>query len=128
MSGLTVDVAEELTRVARDWDRAMSTNDPVAIGSFMADDWIIIGSDGRVGQKANFLALIESGDLTHDEMTSEEINVRVWGDAAVVTAKGVSSGTYRGQRFRELERSSCVFVKQDGRWRCVLTHLSRLAE
>jgi hypothetical protein len=27
-----------------------------------------------------------------------------------------------------IERSTCVFVRQDGTWRCVLTHLSRLAQ
>ena len=33
---------------------------------------------------------------------------------------------YRGQPFRLVERVSDVHVRQDGRWRCVLTHLSRL--
>jgi hypothetical protein len=27
-----------------------------------------------------------------------------------------------------VERWSCVFVRQEGSWRCVLTHLSRLAQ
>jgi hypothetical protein len=49
------------------------------------------------------------------------------GNAAVVVARGVSGGRYRGQKFREVERSSCVFVRQGGQWKCVLTHLSRLA-
>jgi len=105
----------------------MVANDAELIGSFMRDDWIIIGSDGTVGNKADFLALIESGDLTHDVMTTEDADVRVYGDTAVVTARGVSGGKYRGQAFRELERSSSVFVKEAGRWRCVMTHLSRIA-
>ena len=117
----------ELIRVAHDWDRAMVGNDADAIGAFMADDWVIVGSDGRIGEKAAFLALVKSGDLAHDVMTSEDFRVRVYGDTAVVTARGVSGGRYRGQAFREEERSSSVFVRQEGRWRCVLTHLSRLA-
>jgi ketosteroid isomerase-like protein len=118
---------EELIRLAHAWDRAMVENDADAIGRFMADDWVIIGADGRVGDKATFLELIASGALRHDVMESEELNVRVYGDAAVVIARGVSGGTYRGQAFRELERSSNVFVRQDGAWRCVSTHLSRIA-
>ena len=124
MSGKAED---ELIRVAHDWDRAMIANDAEAIGRFMADDWTIVGSDGKVGDKATFLALVESGALTHDVMTSEDISVRVYGDTAVVTARGVSGGKYRGQAFREVERSSSVFVRQEGQWRCVLTHLSRMA-
>ena len=119
---------EELIGVAHAWDRAMVENDAEAIGRYMADDWIIIGPDGSVGDKPTFLGLVKSGVLTHDVMTSEDLNVRVYDDTAVVTARGVSGGKYQGRPFHEVERSSCFFVKQEGRWRCVLTHLSRLAK
>ena len=124
---MTSDVEADLIRVAHAWDRAMVLNDADAIGQFMADDWIIVGSDGRIGDKATFLGLIRSGALTHDVMESHELDVRVYGDAAVVIARGVSGGHHQGQAFREVERVSCVFVRQHGQWRCVLTHLSRLA-
>jgi ketosteroid isomerase-like protein len=116
----------ELVDVARAWDRAMITNDAAAIGRFMADDWIIVGSDGSVTDKTGFLGLVASGVVIHDVMTSENMTVRVYGNAAVVTSDGVSAGTYHGQPFREVERASSVFVRQSGEWRCVLTHLSRL--
>jgi len=104
----------------------MIGNDPDAIGAFMADDWVLIGSDGRASDKASFLDLVRSGALTHDVMTSEDVTVRLYGDAAVVMSRGVSGGLYRGRAFRELERVSSVFVRQGGHWRCVLTHLSKL--
>ena len=119
---------QELIRVANEWDRAMVENDVEAIGRYMAEDWIIVGPDGSIGDKPTFLQLVKSGALSHDEMTSEDVRVRVYGDTAVVTARGVSGGKYQGQAFREVERSSCVFVRQQGQWRCVLTHLSRLAQ
>jgi ketosteroid isomerase-like protein len=117
----------ELIALATEWDRAMVKNDVDAIGRYMADDWTIIGSDGSVGDKATFLTLVRSGVLSHDVMESHDMRVRVYGDTAVVTSRGVSGGTYQGRPFRELERVSCVFVRAEGRWRCVLTHLSRLA-
>ena len=119
--------ATELTALSHAWDRAMVANDADAIGEYMADDWTIIGSDGRVGDKAGFLDLVRSGRLSHDVMESEDLWVRVYGDTAVVTSRGISGGQYDGRPFRELERVSCVFFRQDGQWRCVLTHLSRLA-
>src|SRR5262249_4298382 len=120
-------IIEELIGVVNEWDRAMVENDVEEIGQFMADDWTIIGADGSVGDKATFLELVKSGTLSHDLMESEDFQVRVYGDTAIVTALGVSGGKYQGQAFREVERSSCVFVRHEGRWRCVLTHLSRLA-
>ena len=125
MNGKTED---ELIGVANGWDRAMVENDAEEIGRYMADDWTIVGSDGSVGDKATFLGLVKSGALSHDVMTSEDFSVRIYGDTAVVIARGVSGGKYQGQAFREVERSSCVFVRQEGQWRCVLTHLSRIAQ
>ncbi len=119
--------AEEFTRLEKDWSRAMVQNDAAAIGRFMAEEWTIIGSDGSMCDKAAFLKLVESGTLTHDVMDFEELVVRVYGDTAVLTFRGVSGGKYQGQAFREVERASDVFVKQKGQWKCVLTHLSRLA-
>ena len=119
---------QELIAVCHDWDRAIVENDAEAIGRYMADDWIIIGPDGKVIDKATFLRLVSSGALTHDVMESEDFHVRVFGDTAVVIARNVSGGKYQGQPFRELERSSCVFVRQSGQWKCVLTHVSKLGQ
>ena len=118
---------EEFIGLANEWDRAMVENDAEAIGRYMADDWEIVGPDGSVGDKATFLGLVKSGTLSHDLMESDDLKVRVYGDTAVVTSRGVSGGKYQGQAFREVERVSCVFVRQEGQWRCVLTHLSRIA-
>jgi ketosteroid isomerase-like protein len=119
---------EELIAVAHAWDRAMVGNDPGAIGQYMADDWTIIGPDGSIGDRATFLDLVRSGKLTHDVMESHDLKVRVYGDTAVVTGRGVSGGDYLGESFYLVERVSCVFVRQQARWRCVLTHLSRIAQ
>jgi ketosteroid isomerase-like protein len=120
------DITDELRALVGDWDRAMVRNDAPAIGRFMAEDWTIVGSDGSTSNKTGFLGLIASGLLTHDVMQSEDVIVRVYGDAAVVLARGVSGGTYQGRPFRESERQSNVFIRQGQQWKCVLTHLSRL--
>lgn len=119
--------AADLIRLSHEWDRAMLTNDPDTIGRFMADDWIIIGADGSVDTRAHFLETVRAGVVAHDVMESHDLDVRVYGDAALVVARGVSGGTYHGQRFLLNERVSSVFVRTAGEWRCVSTHLSSLA-
>ena len=123
----THDPVQELLDLARAWDAAMVSNDAAAIGAFMADDWIIIGPDGSIGDRTRFLALVASGDLTHDVMTTEDPIVRVYGDTAVVIAHGISGGTWQGTPFSTQERATSVFVRRDGIWRCVVTHLSTLS-
>ena len=108
------------------WDRAMIANDVDEIGRYMDDDWTIVGPDGSVNGKTNFLDLVRSGVLTHDVMESHDVDARVYGDAAVVLARGISGGAYHGQRFYLIERVSSVFIRRGPMWQCVLTHLSRL--
>lgn len=119
---------DELINVAIEWDQAMVQNDSEAIERYMADDWIIIGPDGSVSSKEQFLALVKEGTLTHDVMESHDIHVRVYGDTAVLIARGISGGKFNGQSFYLKERVSCVFVRINGEWKCVSTHISALSE
>jgi ketosteroid isomerase-like protein len=123
---LTDAARQDLVALTHAWDRAIAANDAEAIGACMTDDWTIVGSDGTVSHKESFLDLVRSGELSHDVMTSEDFDVRVYGDAALVVARSVSGGQYRGQAFRETERVTCVFARREGAWKCVHTHLSRL--
>jgi len=116
---------EELLRLEREFAKAIVQNDASAIASFVADDWIIIDPDGSVIDKARFLGVIKSGALTHETMESDDIRVRVYGDSGVVTALTRTKGKFMGEEFTSLERASDIFVRQDGRWQCVLTHLTR---
>jgi ketosteroid isomerase-like protein len=120
------DARHDLLHAIAAWDRAMIANDADAIGRYMAEDWTIVGPDGSVDGKRRFLELVRSGALTHDVMESHEVDARLYGDTAVVVARGISGGAYHGRPFHVVERVSSVFLRQDGRWRCVLTHLSRL--
>ena len=56
---------------------------------------------------------------------SEDFRVRVYGNTAVVTALTKTKGKFMGQGFSTQERATDVFVKQDGRWQCVISHLTR---
>ena len=117
----------DLSATAHAWDRAMTTNDAEVIGRFMAEEWLLVGTDGSINGKGGFLSLIASGDLTHDVMTSDDLILRIYGDSAILIAKGVSGGTFKGQAFREVERSTNVFVRRNNGWICVMTHLSKIA-
>jgi ketosteroid isomerase-like protein len=119
---------EELGTLENEWAQAFVKNDAEAIGRYMADDWTIITPDGSVIDKATFLGIIKSGLLTHEQMEFAEMKVRVYRDTAVVTSRATSKGKFKGEAFSELERSSDVFVKQKGQWKCVLTQLTRIAK
>jgi ketosteroid isomerase-like protein len=115
---------EELVRVEEEFTNAIVKNNPEEIRRFVTDDWIIINADGGIIEKERFLEVIKSGALTHEMMQSGDIRVRVYGDSAVVSALTRSKGKFMGQEFTTHERSTDVFVRRDGQWRCVLTQLT----
>ena len=116
---------EELLKLEEAFAEAIVKNDPEAIGRFVSDDWIIIDPDGGIVDRMRFFEVIKSGALTHEMMESEDFRVRVYGDCAVVTGVTRTKGKFMGQEFSTQERATDVFVKRDGRWQCVLTHLTR---
>ena len=116
---------KELLKLEKEFAEAIVRNDLEGIGRLVTDDWIIIDPNGEIVDRARFFEVIKSGALTHDMMESEDFRVRVYGDSAVVSAVTRSKGKFMGQEFSTQERATDVFVKRDGRWQCVLTHLTR---
>jgi len=116
---------EELLKLEKEFAEAIVKNDLEGVERLVVDDWIIIGPDGEIVERARFFEVIKSGAMTHDTMESEDFRIRIYGDSAVVTGITRAKGKFMGQEFSTQERASDVFVKRDGRWQCVLTHLTR---
>ena len=119
---------EELLKLEKEFAEAIVKNDPEAIARLVADDWVIIDPNGQIIDRTRFFEVIKSGALTHDMMESEDFRVRVYGDSAVVTAITSTKAKFMGQEFSTQERATDVFVRRDGRWWCVLTHLTKLKQ
>ena len=115
---------DELAKVEAEFANAIVKNSPEEIRQFVSDDWIIINADGGIIDRQRFLEVIKSGTLTHEMMESDDMRVRIYGDSAVVSAVTRSKGKFMGQEFTTHERSTDIFVRRDGQWRCVLTQLT----
>ncbi len=115
---------DELLSVNEEWAKAMIANDAAAIGSFMADEWIMVSERG-ISTKDHFLSFVRSGELTHSrfEMVGEA-TIRVYGATAVLAARIVNTAHFAGQQFDQDEWTTDVFVKRDGRWLCVMSHIT----
>jgi ketosteroid isomerase-like protein len=119
---------EELLELEKAFAEAIVRNDFEAIGRLVADDWIIIGPDAEIVDRARFFDVIKSGALIHEIMESKDFRVRVYGDSAVVTGITRTKGKFMGEEFSTRERATDVFVKRARGWQCVLTHLTRLPQ
>ena len=123
----TVDPADDeasIVATAQDWARAIVANDSERIGAFLTADWAIVSETG-ISPRAEFLAVVASGDLTHSAMqTVGEPDVRILRDAAVLTARVTNTAHYRRQRFDADEWTTDVWVRRHGRWLCARSHIT----
>ena len=91
----------------------------------MSDDWVMVSWNG-IAEKPHFLSYVESGDLTHSamEMIDGTARIRFYGDTAVLTARVTNTAHYKGAEFPADEWTTDVFVKMNGEWKCVLSHIT----
>ncbi|MEU0162600.1 nuclear transport factor 2 family protein [Streptomyces sp. NPDC006261] len=126
--GTPEDVTHALLASAVDeWAAAIVANDAERIAAFMADEWVIVSESG-ITDRETFLAFVASGDLTHSAMQAiTPPRIRVHGGTAVVTVRITNTAHYGGDRFDADEWTTDVFVRRDGHWRCVLSHITPAA-
>ncbi len=94
-----------------------------ALGDIFADEWTLV-SDGQVITREQIFAQLKSGDLKFNAYEMGELNVRIFGDTAIVIGRGNPHGEYRGQKFEEAEVFTDTFIRVGDGWRCVLSHSS----
>ncbi|MEU6042997.1 nuclear transport factor 2 family protein [Streptomyces fimicarius] len=116
-----------LAAIVDAWAAAIVANDAARIADFTADEWVIVSESGITDREA-FLGHVRSGDLTHSAMRAvTPPRIRVHGDTATITARITNTAHYAGRRFDADEWTTDVFVRRNGRWRCVLSHITPAA-
>ncbi len=78
--------------------------------------------------KQEWLARHQSGDLKYESFTLDEVKVRVYNDAAILTGRQVQNGAYRGNSIQAQFRTTLVFIQQQGQWRLASLHLSTIGQ
>lgn len=122
------DVHKELMRLADNWARAELHSDTAFLRDTLADDFVGVGPRGFLLTKQEWLQRHEAGALTYAAYALDDVTVRVYGEAAVLTARAVQRGAYMGHDVGGQLRQTLVFVTQDGRWRLASLHMSPLAD
>jgi ketosteroid isomerase-like protein len=61
-------------------------------------------------------------------MVSDDMKVRIYGDAAVVTGRNTTKETLNGKDTSGQERWTDTWIKKAGRWQCVATHSSNIVQ
>jgi ketosteroid isomerase-like protein len=121
-------VVEEIRKVDRERIQAQVNADRVALDRIYADDFIGIGPSGTLRTKKEVLSDFSSGSLKFQSITTDDVRIRVYGNAAVETGLSTMKGQDAGKVVPQENRFTRVWIKQGGRWRLVSNHYSNLVK
>jgi uncharacterized protein (TIGR02246 family) len=112
----------------RAWADAITKGDAAGLDRILAEDVIVTSGSGEVRSKA---AEIKDAAGPPDpdfvwtrSFTTEDVRVRIYRDAAVVTGRAKWGFKYKGQEVNQERRYTHVYVKRQGRWRIVAQQIS----
>jgi uncharacterized protein (TIGR02246 family) len=117
-------VVEAIKKLDDERIQAQIHADAIALDRIYAPDFIGVGPSGTVRTKPQVISDFTSGSLKFQSITTEEVQVRVYGNTAVETGLSTMNGQDKGQTVPRDTRFTRVWVKQQGRWRLVANHYS----
>ncbi len=109
-------VERELKELVRRWDVASVNHDVATLDLLLADEFTLSGTP-----KSAYLAFIKAPTTIIESAVSDNFDVRVYKDMAVLIARDTIKLQRNGVAVIEVYRYMDVWVKRGGRWQCVAT-------
>ncbi len=104
------------------WLQSQKTNNAEMLAPLLAEKFINTDKDGKVTNRTQTLA--DAKGVHWISVEYENLEVAVYGDAAIATGAFMGKGTdSKGKPLDELERFTDTWVKMPGgKWQCVASH------
>lgn len=94
---------------------AITKGDMMALGKYMASDYIHYTPDNSTGTRAQDLAYVGTWSATTVKLASP-VKVTRKGDMAVTVATSVYTGQFEGKPFKNTIQMMIAWVLRDGHW------------
>jgi ketosteroid isomerase-like protein len=107
---------DQILDLGQRWVAAERDGDVTTLGRIVTDDFRLVGPFGFVLDKHQWLDRYASGDFSTSSLSWHDVDVRVYGDAAVTIGTQTQEAAYKGSPSNGDFRISHVFVRQDDHW------------
>jgi ketosteroid isomerase-like protein len=122
----TISEEDEIRRIEIEWGEAFERRDFATLDRIMAGEYILTDPLGNVRGKAESLAALATNQVLFESTRSDNVNVRINGDTAVVTGRSTFRGSYKGWSMAGRYQYTDVLVKRSGTWQAVSSHITAL--
>jgi uncharacterized protein (TIGR02246 family) len=120
----------EVRKLERAWLDAYEQHDASAMNAIVADDFTITFPDGSIQDKQQILDSIKQPRTPSSlafKFHTEDVKARVYGETVILMGRVISEYQRDGKAVKEQSRYTDTYVRRDGRWQVVASHLSNVA-
>ena len=118
--------AADVRALSERWARAERTADTAELDALTTDDYTVVGPVGFMLTKQQTLDRYRSDTFVTHDLTYDEVDVRVYGDAAVSIGVHTQRADFQGNPVDGRFRSTHIAVRDGGTWRLAGMHLSAI--
>jgi ketosteroid isomerase-like protein len=105
---------DDVVRTHREFNRALTRRDFDALSALYADDYMLVRPDGSILSKEQVLRDLQSGGLTFTSIEIDNVNVRVYGETALLTGDSRTMTSRKGQAATTHIQLVAVYVADRG--------------
>src|SRR5712691_3254830 len=118
-------VEQQLKQMEDDWLKAIKNKEAAALRRIIAEDWVATDEKGKILNREPYISQMTSNPDVIESNESFDMQVRVYGNTAVVTGGSREKGTRNGTAYTDSYRWTDVFVKRGGRWQAVVSQWAK---
>jgi len=119
-------VEQELKQMEDEWQKATRTKDANLLKRIIAEDWVATNDKGNALNREQYISQTNANPDVVQSNENFDMQVRVYGNTAVVTGGLAEKGTRNGAAYSDSYRWTDVFVKRGGDWLAVVSQWAKV--
>lgn len=121
----------EVMKLERQWLDAYEQNDAEAMNRIVADDFTITFPNGAMQTKPQLMSMVKAprrASQPQMRFYTEDVRSRAYGETVILIGKVITAYERDGKTVKEQSRYTDTYVRRNGRWQVVASHLSNVEE
>src|SRR5215475_7302973 len=110
------------------WNQMQLNHDAAAMEKMLDEDFVLTDYDGSLLNRSQFLESIKDPSIQLAQEMSEGMKLHQHGITVVITGATREKGTQNGKPFAHNGRFTDTWIKKEGKWLCVASHLGVISK
>ena len=115
---------DEVRKLERVWLDAYEKKDLASMNAIVADDFTITFTDGSMQTKPQIIESLKRPGGSN-KFRTENVESRSYGDTVILIGVVITEWTQNGEEKIDRSRYTDTYVKRNGNWQVVASHLSK---